>query len=595
MAKSVPPKAIAFSNNDIAAIAWTFGKKIDGCLGFAIHRKDLNSGCERALPAWVGFSKDRNDEWKPKTTEQWPIQKFNWKDLTAERGGLYQYRIVPMVGTPESLVAANDRIVETNPVQLNPRRGIISAYFNRGILASQYVSHQLPAGRNGTPNVKVLRDRIDQPRDPLRAGLAGSMTEAIPQLLQRARDKGGTCYCALYELTDPELLEHLIGSPFVRIVLSNTGTDDAENEPARQSLHDSNVDITDRFVGSGHIGHNKFVVYVDAHDKPAAVLTGSTNWTANGLCAQTNNAILIESPSIAAAYLDYWERLKADCTNKGQGLQGSKFREQNDSVNSLTLEDGKTKVDLWFSPNTEQKKKPSKDPESPSDMTEVFRIISSARQGVLFLAFQPGSPSILDAIVEAQANDPELFVRGAITNKQAATDFPVELYHLTGKKPDAIVVPATAICDQFSVWEHELLSAGHAIIHDKIVVVDPFTDDCVVITGSHNLGYTASYANDENMLIIRGHRGLAEAYTTHVMDVYEHYRWRYLIQKQGAKKAFSHLKSNDSWQDKYFDDSNSKELNFWLNATKTASNGTLPLAKSPKAAKKKGSKKKVKK
>ncbi len=38
-------------------------------------------------------------------------------------------------------------------------------------------------------------------------------------------------------------------------------------------------------------------------------------------------------------------------------------------------------------------------------------------------------------------------------------------------------------------WQKELLKAGFAITHDKIVVIDPFADDCVVVTGSHNLGY----------------------------------------------------------------------------------------------------------
>ena len=51
--------------------------------------------------------------------------------------------------------------------------------------------------------------------------------------------------------------------------------------------------------------------------------------------------------------------------------------------------------------------------------------------------------------------------------------------------------------------------------------------DCVVITGSHNQGFrVSSYANDENFIIVRGHQPLAQAYATHVMDVYDHYRWR---------------------------------------------------------------------
>ena len=77
-------------------------------------------------------------------------------------------------------------------------------------------------------------------------------------------------------------------------------------------------------------------------------------------------------------------------------------------------------------------------------------------------------------------------------------------------KPDSRVVPAGAITpnDAFGEWEAELAKFGFAIIHNKIVVIDPFSDDCVVVTGSHNLGFRASHNNDENMLIIRGHRGL---------------------------------------------------------------------------------------
>src|SRR5262249_39586067 len=159
-------------------------------------------------------------------------------------------------------------------------------------------------------------------------------------------------------------------------------------------------------------------------------------------------------------------------------------------------------------------------------------LIKGARQAILFLAFQPGSPSIINAIAEAQGDNPNLFVRGAVTDPKAAGDFSTQLFHLSGKKPDATVVPAEAIKDQFSFWEHELLKdpAGHAIIHDKIVVIDPFSPDGTVVTGSHNLGYRASYSNDENLLIFTGKRKLAEAYAAHVLDVYDHYRFRFQVQ-----------------------------------------------------------------
>jgi phosphatidylserine/phosphatidylglycerophosphate/cardiolipin synthase-like enzyme len=58
------------------------------------------------------------------------------------------------------------------------------------------------------------------------------------------------------------------------------------------------------------------------------------------------------------------------------------------------------------------------------------------------------------------------------------------------------------------------------------VIIDPLSDDCVVATGSHNLGYKASYENDENLLIFRGNKALAQAYAVHALDVFDHYRYR---------------------------------------------------------------------
>jgi len=111
--------------------------------------------------------------------------------------------------------------------------------------------------------------------------------------------------------------------------------------------------------------------------------------------------------------------------------------------------------------------------------------------------------------------------------------------------------------DDFGYWERELLKLGHAAIHDKILVVDPFSKDAVVVTGSHNLGFKASYANDENMVIVRGNPQIAEAFAAHVLDVVNHYKWLYKLQALHRKgrldDAWQDLAEDDSWQDDYFD------------------------------------------
>jgi phosphatidylserine/phosphatidylglycerophosphate/cardiolipin synthase-like enzyme len=204
--------------------------------------------------------------------------------------------------------------------------------------------------------------------------------------------------------------------------------------------------------------------------------------------------------------------------------------------------------------------------------------MANAKEEILFLAFQPGRPSIVGEAGTCQSNNPDLFIRGAVTDPNAVREYSTTLFHRSAFPDDAdnvsvrpesgeSVVTAAAIDDQFAFWQKELLKSSpgaHAIIHDKIVVVDPFSPNCVVITGSHNLGYRASYNNDENLIIIRGNCILAQAYTAHIMDVYDHYRFRYHIQ-QHAQDAFNGLDTDDMWQDKYFDINSDarKEIEFW--------------------------------
>src|SRR5437588_7427093 len=137
-----------------------------------------------------------------------------------------------MTGAPGALQPQMKLALSTNLVTLTAGRGDISAFFNRGILSSQSLVHQLPTGPGGAPNYKKLIDRIDQPGDPLRDRLSGQLREALLSMLDLAEKEGGHLYCALYELTDPELEQRLLGSKAVHLILSNTGADDAENAPA---------------------------------------------------------------------------------------------------------------------------------------------------------------------------------------------------------------------------------------------------------------------------------------------------------------------------------------------------------------------------
>ena len=275
---------------------------------------------------------------------------------------------------------------------------------------------------------------------------------------------------------------------------------------------------------------------------------------------------------MATAFKAYWDRLKTDTeTGGGHGKQAVPLRTADgDGPISLTLEDGSADVDIWFSPNTPRARPTQHQNEArPPDLDEVFKLIAGAKQAILFVVFEPGEPSIIDAVGAAQKANPALFVRGTVTVSKAAEDFAIAIKgdapgSGSRKTSDSVqmvpadyrVIPATGIKDPISVWEKELNSAGFAITHSKYVVIDPFSDSCVVVTGSHNLGDQASYNNDENMVIIRGHRPIAEAYAANALDIYDHYAWRWWLAKD-PQNTWTSLKPDDSWQNSYFDDNSS--------------------------------------
>jgi phosphatidylserine/phosphatidylglycerophosphate/cardiolipin synthase-like enzyme len=583
-------KAVALANSDIVFIAWRYQQKIEDCLGFAIFRIDLDDASKKPepLPAFVCFGPPGTST-KRRTTVECPIQKFQWRDLFVRRDGKYQYRVVPMVGTPKNLKPRDDLALTTNEAQVGPVCGkYFQAYFNRGILSTQSLAHKAAAlGSKSKPNFAKPVAGIKEPGNSQRENLARDLLPALRSFFDRAKKDGGHIYAALYELKDKELENLLKDLPYVHLVLSNAGNKkiknyDETNVAARVTLHDTDTDITDRFLGT-HIGHNKFLVYADDNNKPKAVLTGSTNWTTSGVCAQSNNIIIVESPQVAKLYYQYWVRLRKEKNEQNQG-----FRSENNDYDgrNITL-GGNESVSVWFSPNTERTSYSTaagSKMAAPSDMQEVFAEMSKAQHAILFLAFKPGKPSIITELAHVQQNKPDLLIHGAVTDPDSVDDFNTYLYHRTARvdrvvKPEARInsrgkiVNATEIKDEFSYWYKEMLKLSpfsHAIIHDKIMVIDPLSPNCVVVTGSHNLGYKASVTNDENMLIIRGNRELAMAYAAHIMDVYDHYRFRWNVQaakssKKPKKKIWDRLEEDDSWQDRYFINGRpaNREMVFW--------------------------------
>lgn len=554
-----PIKCSAWSNDSVALITWLPEAMIPGCLGFAITRIDVATGTRQVLDSRVPFEGQDNSEWQAKPTTQWPIQKCQWMDRSAKYGQTVKYEIVPVVGTPDNPTLLSEMACTTNDVTFDVRiTEYISAAFTRGVLSSQWLANQLGELEDGTPDFNKLVTAITTPGHPIRQRLMGNVMKLLKAQIEKAKAEGGHVHLALYELSDPEVVGLLLDNVDVfSLILSNTGVDDETNKEARTKLHAAGADILDRMLSAGSIGHNKSQARVGADKRPKSITSGSTNLTPTGLTCQSNSVIQIDSEELAQQYIDYWMLLRADGAEQGDELRKANATRKKDVV----LSDG-TGVTVWFSPNTMERTKPKENPPTPPDMAEVFELMDSAKQAVFFLCFYPGFPSILSRIKDMSWTRKDLILRGVVSSAQAMPRG--RIYQRWGELPKIVV--ARGIEEQFANWSKELLKLpdAHAIVHDKVVVKDPWSEtDCALVVGAHNLGFKASYSNDENMLIIRGCRKVVMAYLVHIVDVYTHYRFRSAV---GADKSKfkGYLVANDSWLNKFLKGYTRRELELYV-------------------------------
>lgn len=145
--------------------------------------------------------------------------------------------------------------------------------FNRGIVASQWLTRLLPQDHPSTKLVKV----IASPGDKIRNFLAGPVRDKLVSLLTDAKAAKGHIYAALFELDNPDLIPLLQGlRKRAHIVLGNGSVKrkgEDENADARAAL--DMCDVKDRMTAPRALAHNKFLVICDADKAPQAVWTGA--------------------------------------------------------------------------------------------------------------------------------------------------------------------------------------------------------------------------------------------------------------------------------------------------------------------------------
>ena len=585
-------KVSAIANVDDATIFWQIDNKIPGCWGFAIERERKTEGAveRKVLDNRAGFEKDKPKAGETRLSTEWPFQRFNWVDHSANKDDTVRYRVTPVIEADGELAQdVSSQSSWSKWVTLTAEAGDgYSAYFNRGLVISQFMSRYLEKLRQDNnletleDALKIFKNSLDDHELPIRKFLGGDLREKILELLAEAKRSKHHVYGALYELEDEELVEAL-GALGKRghIVLANGSIapkkgvpakdrrKEDQNKKARKYLREKKLEIFDRMLSPGALGHNKFLVVTTEQRKPISAWTGSTNWTKTGLCTQINNGLLVKNASFAKEYLDQWDRLR-----DAESAFPPDLVDYNTDEKVITT--NKSKARVWFTKTR-----------GKVDLQALEDIIANAKESIMFLMFQPGGKGPLSSISN-RVGEKDLYVKGVVSTlpkTKVEGDEEEEEVTVTTVGDGQTMKPLTIDIVQpegfktpFANWARTVTRAdflygknkvGFAIVHSKVIVIDQFGKKPRVITGSHNFSGAASTKNDENFVIVESHPELALHYAGHILSVYQHYRWLKVVYDRQRRylRANSPLITEDRWQDRHLKGAPKYEMNVWADNT----------------------------
>ncbi|MBL8290568.1 MAG: hypothetical protein JNN08_01960 [Bryobacterales bacterium] len=522
----------------------------DGLLGFAVHRTDPTESTAKWMEGLKSFEAT-DPGFAPGAkypTNEHPIQGFSWSDFTAKPGRQYTYRVKALAGTPEALVVRKE--TEVTVTTEAPGGGAHEVFFNRGAAASQEFVRRF-GNTKPDPN---------NPADPRWAWLSRGVMEGIEAFVNRALDKNWGLRVSAYEFRLPafaQLLKKAKGRKVdVRIVFD--GNDNPPDEQGsvfprdenRQTAADAGIEslcterVTRDDVQRPPISHHKFIVLL-RDGQPEAVLTGSTNYSFGGVFGQSNVVHVVNDPAVAATYFECWKLLQANTPH-------ADLKETLTALTPPPTGDPAVGTSVVLSP------------QSSLDALEAYARFADGARKAVFMTFAFGMNKLFKEVYEK----PFAGLRYALMDKltgpggKPATRAAEEARMLSIRKMNAnrIAVGNRIATNQFDHWARETLTGLNThvqFIHTKFMLVDPLSNDPMVVTGSANFSDASTTSNDENMLLIRKDRRTADIYLGEYMRLWNHYAFREFLAKSPnaatARPGFLDVKNK--WWRKYFGDS----------------------------------------
>ncbi|HEX7246159.1 MAG TPA: phospholipase D-like domain-containing protein [Solirubrobacterales bacterium] len=513
-------------------------------MGFSIKRLDHASGKEGYLSNFLLFKANDKREKSDHSSRGNPVQAFQWSDFAATPGQRYTYTVTSMHGAPGALRPGDSVSLEVKTE--DPTTGKHGVYFNRG--AAGWQAYEREFGK------------LDPDQVPDRAGykwLSRGLEEALIAFIAQAEDGDWGLRVAIYEFDYLPVLDAFWGARNrgvdVKIVVDEKSKSESPGAQNIAAIEVADLSGCKPRTRAENIPHNKFVVLLK-EGEPVEVWTGSTNITKGGIYGHSNVGHVVRDRNVAAAFLEYWKQLNKDpapstlqsWTVKKAGDQPERWVK---SLSSADLEPARSSTTLVFSPR-----------ESVAALKWYAKLMNEAEEGV-FLTAPFGVGKELREVFENKKS----YMRYLLLDHEYEDE--VEgIEKIEGDVKNAVTVGAYLGEGSWHQWLEEHLTGFNSsvnFVHTKYMLIDPLSNDPIVISGSANFSKASTTENDENMLIVRGDTAVADVYLTEFMRLFSAFRLRHRVKARAGERAPApktvasvdgnlYLDPSPRWADEYY-------------------------------------------
>lgn len=513
--------------------------------------------------------KSVNDQY---STEFSPIQKFRWIHVPSTIHyvdnpyfGDYKYSVSPRYMKNNRLLPIDDSLTVEVTIDVSPfKDGDIAVGFTRSYISSQAFGYHFGNQLNLTPdknkltfNIKTQAGQVKRYNaatgkkedatftyEDIHEYLGWQAHDRVMEFLDDViNDKTMTLDVFAYDLNEPTVVKKLLNlakQGRVRIILDDY-PNHREPDCAEMKFEAEFIKVAKNkeHIFRGHFSsqaHSKvFIQRKKSSAKGVKVLTGSTNFTLNGLYINANHTLTFNNKEVAQLYADAFDASFGKDNMKA--FKKSKMASKDFLFNSAGLPD----MTIRFSPH----------PAAYVDkfFKQVESKILNAKSDVLFAIMMDESKSIILDAVRQQVQSDSVFTAG-ITDVRKG----MELYQ-PGKKK-GLRISGLTIATKLPKPFNTIIGVpglGHSI-HHKFIVVDFKGKEPVVYCGSSNLAYNPEQKNGDNLLEIRD-KDVVTAFAIEAIRLVDHFHWLNKLAKAGAMDGEMELYDNTQkakWLTRYY-------------------------------------------